>query len=71
MLDKFSLTDKECENLAKGIAIGAGLGTLIGIIIDNVTFAFSFGGVAGIIGSLIYSTYVRCKKKTINKLKID
>lgn len=71
MLDKLSLTDKECENLAKGIAIGAGLGTLIGIIIDNVTFAFSFGGVVGIIGSLIYSTYIRYKKKAINKLKID
>lgn len=55
MLEKIMLTDKEYENLAKGIAIGVGIGTIVGTILDNAVFFFAAGGVAGIIGSLIYS----------------
>ena len=51
VLDKLSLTDKECEYLAKGIAIGVGCGVFVGAIVGNVALTFSIGGVAGIIGS--------------------
>lgn len=55
MLEKIMLSDKEYENLAKGIAIGVGIGIIIGTIFDNAVFFFAAGGVLGIIGSLIYS----------------
>ncbi|MGL5152614.1 MAG: hypothetical protein ACRC7N_18805 [Clostridium sp.] len=65
MLDKISLSDKECEYLAKGIAIGAGCGVVIGAVMDAVPLVFSIGGVVGIIGSLIYCAYDKHKKKVI------
>lgn len=71
MLDKFSLTDKECENLAKGIAIGVGFGVIVGAIIGNIALTFSAGGVFGIIGSLIYSFRENHKKRADNEIKID
>lgn len=71
MLEKFSLTDKECENLAKGIAIGVGCGILVGVVIGNITLTFAAGGVIGIIGSLIYSSYEKHKLKGNKKLNID
>ena len=71
MIDKISLTDKQCENLAKGIAIGVGVGVLTGVIIGDVTLAFAAGGVLGIIGSLIYSAYEKHKVQISKKIKID
>ena len=65
MLDKFSLTDKECENLAKGIAVGVGVGVFVGAVIGNIALTFAAGGVLGIIGSLIYSSYEKHKKKVL------
>ncbi|GAA0078948.1 hypothetical protein UT300005_33270 [Clostridium sp. CTA-5] len=63
MLEKLMLSDKECENLAKGIAIGVGLGTVVGALLDNTVFYFAFGGVVGIVSSLIYSKVEENKKK--------
>lgn len=63
MLEKISLSDRECEILAKGIAVGAGVGVFAGIFVENVPLVFSLGGVLGIIGSLIYCTYEKYKKK--------
>lgn len=71
MLEKISLTDKECENLAKGIAIGVSCGVLIGTLVGNITLTFAAGGVIGIIGSLIYSSYEKHKSKGNKKLNID
>ncbi|MGL4773428.1 MAG: hypothetical protein ACRC2K_07690 [Clostridium sp.] len=65
MLDKISLSDRECEFLAKGIAIGAGCGVVVGAVVGAVPLVFSIGGVAGIIGSLIYCAYDKHKKKAI------
>ena len=72
MLDKLSLTDKECEYLAKGIAIGVGCGVFVGAIVGNVALTFSIGGVAGIIGSLFYSWHMKRRnkaKKSLNKVR--
>jgi len=63
MLEKFSLSEKEYENVAKGIAGGVGIGTLIGLIIGNVTLWFAIGGVLGIISSLIYSFFEKHTNK--------
>ena len=71
MLEKISLTDKEYEYLAKGIAIGVGCGVLIGAIIGNVALTFSIGGVAGILGSLFYSWYEKKKNKDRKSINID
>ena len=62
MLEKIILSDQEFEYLTKGIAFGVGIGTLIGLLLENAILGFSFGGVSGII-SLIYSHY----KKATNK----
>lgn len=71
MLDKLSLTDKECEYLAKGIAIGVGCGVLVGAVVGNVALTFSIGGVLGIIGSVIYSWIERGKNKAKKSINID
>lgn len=55
LLEKISLTDKECEYLAKGIAFGVGIGVMIGAIVGNVALTFSIGGVIGILCALGYS----------------
>ena len=68
MLDKFSLTDRECENIAKGIALGVGIGIVIGAIVGNIVLTFSAGGVVGILVSLAYSFYEKHKEDSIEKL---
>jgi len=68
MLDKLSLSERECENVAKGIAWGVGIGTLIGLITGNVILWFAVGGVAGIISSLTYSFFEKYKKNTTKEL---
>lgn len=62
MLEKFSLSEQEYENVAKGIVGGVGIGTLIGLIIGTVTLWFAIGGVLGIISSLIYSFFEKHTK---------
>lgn len=71
MLDKLCLTDKECEYLAKGIAIGVGSGVFIGAIVGNVALTFSIGGVLGILGSLFYSWHKKRNIKTEKSIDID
>lgn len=61
ILEKMILSDKDYEYLTKGIAIGIGIGTLVGIVIENVTLAFAAGGVIGILTAFIYSIYRRKK----------
>ena len=68
MLDKISLSEKECENIAKGIAWGVGIGILIGLVIGNVTLWFAMGGVVGVISSLVYSFFARHKKHITKEL---
>ncbi|AOR24693.1 hypothetical protein [Clostridium taeniosporum] len=65
MLEKIMLTDKEYENLAKGIAIGVGVGIIIGTIFDNTVLFFAAGGVLGIVSSLIYSKIKEYKEHHI------
>ena len=55
MFKRIYLSDKQCEYLAKGIALGVGLGTLLGAIIGYVELFFALGGVFGILISLIYA----------------
>lgn len=57
MLEKVILSEQEYEYLTKGLALGVGIGTLIGLILENTILGFAFGGVSGIILSLIYSHY--------------
>ena len=51
MLEKISITEKQWDNLAKGIAVGTGLGIIIGAIVGQIVLLFSAGGVIGIIVS--------------------
>ena len=69
MLDKLSLTDKENDLLAKGIAIGVGVGILVGALLNYVALGFAAGGVGGILVSLIYSFYLRMRKKVFIESK--
>lgn len=62
MIEKIILSDQDYEYLTKGIAIGVGIGTLVGLLLENVTFGFASGGVIGIILSLIYSFYKKASK---------
>lgn len=63
MLDKLILSDTENEHLTKSIACGVGLGVIIGAIFNNVELGFAFGGVVGVISSLVYSYHKRYKIK--------
>ena len=38
------------------------IGTLLGLLLENVIFGFALGGVIGIILSLIYSGYKKVSK---------
>ncbi|MGL5085058.1 MAG: hypothetical protein ACRC68_04975 [Clostridium sp.] len=62
MLDKIEIAEEDYECLAKGIAIGVGLGILIGAFLDNVIFTFALGGVIGILVSLGCSYFKKYKK---------
>lgn len=71
MLEKISVTEKQWDNLAKGIAVGTGLGIVIGAIVGQIVLLFSAGGVIGIIVSLIYSWINDRKKNKIKEVKIN
>ena len=62
MFEKLNLSDKECDNIIKGVAYGVGIGILIGSLLNKVAFFFAAGGVIGIVLSLAYSFFVRDKK---------
>ena len=69
MLEKFMLSDKDYEYLTKGIACGVGLGTILGIIIDDIILGFSFGGVVGILIGCIYSYYKKATGNEVTDIK--
>lgn len=61
MWKKLILSEKDYEYLTKGLALGVGLGTILGALLENVLLFFAFGGVLGIIGSSIFSLYRKFK----------
>ncbi len=63
MLEKLILSDQDYDYLAKGIALGAGMGILLGIFIDDIVLAFSAGTFLGIVFSLGYSFYKKFNHK--------
>lgn len=63
MLNKLMLSDKDYEYLTKGIAMGVGLGMLVGVMVDEIILFFALGGVIGILRALIYSMTKNHKKK--------
>lgn len=67
MVEKIILSDKDYEYLTKGIASGVGIGTLSGLLLEDIVLGFAAGGVIGIIASFIYSYY----KKIKNEKKIN
>lgn len=67
MVDKIILSDEEYEYLTRGIASGVGIGTIVGLLLENIVLGFAAGGVVGIILSFIYSYY----KKVKNSKKIN
>ena len=62
MIEKIILSEQDYEYLTKGIAIGVGIGTLVGLLLENVILGFASGGVIGIILSFIYSYYKKTRK---------
>lgn len=61
-MDKIILSDKDLDYLAKGLAIGSGIGIFLGIFIDNIVLSFSGCSIIGIVISLIYSKYKSIKR---------
>lgn len=61
MWKKLILSEKDYEYLTKGLALGVGIGTIIGALLENVLLFFALGGVLGIIGSSIFSFYKKFK----------
>lgn len=61
MLEKIKITEDDYECLAKAIAIGAGIGILIGIFTRNIIFTFALGAVTGILVSSTCSFFKKCK----------
>ena len=57
MVEKIMLSDKDYEYLTKGIASGVGIGTIIGMLLQDIILGFAAGGVIGIILSFVYSYY--------------
>lgn len=55
------LSEQETQYLGMGIAIGSGIGIVVGAIINNVGLFFAVGSVMGVIGSIGYSYYLRYK----------
>ena len=61
MVEKIMLSDKDYEYLTKGIASGVGIGTIIGMLLQDIILGFAAGGVIGIILSFVYSYYRKAK----------
>ena len=59
MVEKIMLSDKDYEYLTKGIASGVGIGTIIGMLLQDIILGFAAGGV--IILSFVYSYYRKAK----------
>ncbi|VYT97497.1 hypothetical protein [Clostridium tertium] len=66
-MEKLILSDEDYDYLAKGIALGAGIGILLGFFVDNIILTFSAGSVIGIISALGYSFYKDLKRKQRQK----
>ncbi|MCR1953085.1 MULTISPECIES: hypothetical protein [unclassified Clostridium] len=62
-MEKLILSDQDYDYLAKGIAVGAGIGIFLGFFIDNIILTFSGCSVIAIISSLGYSFYKKSKSK--------
>lgn len=60
-MEKLVLSEQDYDYLAKGIALGAGIGIFIGVFVDDIILAFSACTVLGIILSLLYSFYKKVK----------
>lgn len=60
-MEKIILSDEDFNYLAKGLAMGAGIGIFLGLFIDNMILSFSGCSIIGIIISLIYSKYKSIK----------
>ena len=56
-MNKLIVTDNQYEIITKGIAFGTGIGTLLGLILNNIVFNFSLGGVLGVLIAYVYSIY--------------
>lgn len=63
LLEKLILSEQDYDYLAKGIALGAGIGILLGVFIEDIVLAFSACTVIGIVFSLGYSLYKKIKIK--------
>ena len=48
MVEKIMLSDKDYEYLTKGIASGVGIGTIIGMLLQDIILGFAAGGVIGL-----------------------
>ena len=70
-MEKLILSDRDYDYLAKGIALGAGIGILLGVFVDNIILAFSACSVIGRISSFGYSFYKKLKYRIDNKKALD
>ncbi|MEN8076372.1 hypothetical protein ABFP60_05370 [Clostridioides difficile] len=61
MWKKLILSEKDYEYLTKGLALGVGVGIIIGALLENVLLFFALGGVLGIIGASVFSFYKKFK----------
>lgn len=61
MWKKLILSEKDYEYLTKGLALGVGVGIIIGALVENVLLFFALGGVLGIIGASVFSFYKKFK----------
>lgn len=71
MVEKMMLSDKDYEYLTKGIAAGVGIGTIIGMLLQDIILGFAAGGVLGIILAFVYSYYRKIKSHKNKVVKID
>ena len=61
MVEKIMLSDKDYEYLTKGIASGVGIGTIIGMLLQDIILGFAAGVVIVIILSFVYYYYRKAK----------
>jgi uncharacterized membrane protein len=47
--------EKSSDRIGLGIAIGAGVGTLLGIIFDNLSIGITFGAALGLVFGAAFS----------------